>query len=220
MRDRIDAVRLYRKIDNNRHSILGWVEGPGALAADLRGLSDFYMDLLEEPEWCSDLMAICTDTSIRFAKAQLDAGADSIGIGDAMCSQVSTETYTTLIQPFQLKLVEAIQAHGGIVRLHICGQTQHLLPGIAKLGVEIFDVDHMVDLKAAREALGPRTVLAGNINPAAGVRFGNPERIRSHVKRNFAEAGPPYMVCAGCEIPAGTPHENLSALCDPVPASM
>jgi uroporphyrinogen-III decarboxylase len=29
--------------------------------------------------------------------------------------------------------------------------------------------------------------------------------------------GNPYMVNAGCEIPSGTPEENLSALCDPIP---
>jgi uroporphyrinogen-III decarboxylase len=141
MRDRVDAVRLYRERDDNRHS---------------------------------------------------------------------------LIWPHQVKLVEAIHSFGGYARLHICGQTQHLWPGIARLGVDVFDVDHMVDLKEARKALGPKVSLAGNINPAAAVRFGEPEAIRHHVRRNYAEAEAPYMVCAGCEIPAGTPQENLAALCEPV----
>lgn len=216
MRDRIDAVRLYRERDQGNHSILGWVEGPGALAADLRGLSDFYMDLLEEPHWCGELMDICTETAIRFAKAQLDAGADTIGIGDAMCSQVSAGTYHSLIWPRQMKLVEAIRNQGGRVRLHICGQTRHLWHGIAQLGIDIFDVDHMVGLAEARRALGPKVALAGNIDPVAGVRYGNPEAIREHIRRNYAEAGPPYMVCAGCEIPSGTPPKNLAVLCQPV----
>jgi len=30
--------------------------------------------------------------------------------------------------------------------------------------------------------------------------------------------GNPYFVNAGCEIPAGTPVENLKALCKPIPA--
>jgi MtaA/CmuA family methyltransferase len=216
MRDRIDAIRLYRERDDNRHSILGWIEGPGALAADLRGLSEFYMDLLEEPDWCGELMDICTDTAIRFAKAQLDAGADSIGVGDAMCSQVSAEAYHSLILPRQMRLVEAIHEQGGIARLHICGQTRHLWAGINKLAIDILDVDHMVDLAEARRALGPKVALAGNIDPVAGVRFGKPEEIRAHVRRNYTESGPPYMVCAGCEIPAGSPMQNLAALCEPV----
>ena len=213
MRDRLDAVRWFRERDDGNHSILGWVEGPGALAANLRGLSDFYMDLLEEPEWCGELMDICTETAIRFARAQLEAGADSIGIGDAMCSQLSGDVYQSLIQPRQKRLVEAIHTSGGIVRLHICGQTRHLWQGIRNLGVDIFDVDHMISLKEARAALGPKIVLAGNINPVADVRFGTPENIRSHLRRNHADAGDPYMICAGCEIPSGTPPENLAALC-------
>jgi uroporphyrinogen-III decarboxylase len=37
------------------------------------------------------------------------------------------------------------------------------------------------------------------------------------VKAIYKAVGNPYMVGAGCEIPVGTPHENLKALCAPVP---
>jgi MtaA/CmuA family methyltransferase len=174
MRDRLDAIRLYVEKDAGRHSILGWVEGPGALAADLRGLSDFYMDMLEDPQWCGRLLDICMEAGIRFAAAQIEAGADTIGIGDAMCSQVSAQSHLELIQPRQKKLIEAIHARGARVRLHICGQTRHLWPGLTSLGVDILDCDHMVDLSAARKAFGPTLVLAGNIDPVSGVRNGTP----------------------------------------------
>jgi uroporphyrinogen decarboxylase len=35
------------------------------------------------------------------------------------------------------------------------------------------------------------------------------------VQRAYESAGNPYMVNAGCEIPSGTPPENLRALCEP-----
>lgn len=216
MRDRLDAVRLFVGKDNGQHSIMGWVEGPGALSADLRGLEDFYMDLIEEPEWCEELLDISTEASKRFAIAQLKAGADTIGIGDAMCSQISTATYESLILPRQKKLVKAIHDAGGKVRLHICGQTEHLWNGIASLGIDIFDVDAMVSLERARQRLGPKVVLAGNLNPVDDLRFGNPEAIREGVSQCLSNAGKPFMVCAGCEVPSGTPEENLRALCAPI----
>lgn len=218
MRDRIDAIRLYRNIDDNQHSILGWVEGPGALSADLRGLQEFYMDLLEDPDWCAELLDISTEASLRFALAQVAAGADTIGIGDAMCSQVSAAVYENLILPRQQRLVRAIREAGARVRLHICGQTRHLWPGIATLGVDIIDVDWMVPLKEMRQALGPRVVLAGNLDPVKAIRFGKQDAIRSGVQHCHDQAGIPFMVCAGCEVPSGTPDENLHALCAPVPA--
>ena len=216
MRDRIDAVRLYRERDNNQHSIMGWVEGPGALAADVRGLQDFYMDLLEDPDWCEELLDICAETSRRFALAQITAGADTIGMGDAMCSQVSASTYEDLILPRQKTLIDAIHAAGAKVRLHICGQTRHLWPGINTLGIDIIDVDWMVPLPEIRQALGPKVVLAGNLDPAKELRFGEAKAIRESVLRCYKEAGEPFMAGAGCEIPSGTPHENLKALCEPV----
>ncbi|MBW7997615.1 MAG: uroporphyrinogen decarboxylase [Candidatus Glassbacteria bacterium] len=216
MRDRIDAVRMYRKLDGQQYSVLGWVEGPAAEAADLRGVSRFFTDLIDDPEWVCELMDICVDVAIEFARIQVESGADTIGIGDAVASQVSPDMYESMIQTREKKLVGAIRAMGAKVRLHICGDTTHLLPGIAGLGIDIMDVDHMVDMKTVREALGGNVCIAGNIDPANGVYTGTAEEIRADVRRTYEIVGNPYMVTAGCEVPSGTPVKNLKALCEPV----
>jgi len=218
MRDRIDAVRLYRERTGDHYSILGWVEGPAALGGDVRGLSDFLMDLLEEPEATAELLDICTETSIRFALAQIEAGADTIGVGDAICSQISGGTYTELIQPRQRRLFEAIRDAGARVRVHICGQTRQLWPSLAELPYDIFDVDHMVDMEVARQSM-PQAVLAGNHDPVSDILRGAPATIREMTLACRQAAGLRFMVNAGCEIPSTTPHENLQALCEPLVAS-
>jgi uroporphyrinogen decarboxylase len=101
--------------------------------------------------------------------------------------------------------------------MHICGNITHLLPGLASLDLDIIDVDHMVDLRTVRKELGTRTVIAGNIDPVAGVLRSTPDAIRQAVRDCYAQAGNPFMVGAGCEIPSRTPVENLRALCEPVP---
>lgn len=216
MRDRVDAVRLFKERAGGRHSILGWIEGPAAEAADVRGVQNFLMDAIEEPEFACALMDRCVEAGIEFARAQIEAGADTIGIGDAIASQVSPAIYSGMVQPREKRLVQAIRAMGAWVKLHICGNITHLLPGIADLGVDVLDVDHMVDLRAARAAVGPKVVLTGNIDPAAGVLRGTPDAIRARMRECLAEAGMPYMANAGCEIPAGTPEENLLAVCEPM----
>lgn len=213
MRDRIDAVRLYREQAGDRYSILGWVEGPAALSADLRGLSEFLMDLMEEPEWSGDLLDLATETAIHFALAQIAAGADTIGVGDAICSQISGEVHRELVLPRQRRLMDAIQAAGARVRLHICGQTRQLWEGLRTLPINILDCDHMVDLVAARAVFPAATVLAGNIDPVKVMRFGPAEAIAPLVAACAKAAAPAFMVAAGCEVPSGTPNENLLALC-------
>ncbi len=216
MLDRVNAVRLFKEKFGGEYSIMGWVEGPAAEAADVRGVTTFLMDLLDDEVWTCEFMDMLVEVGIGFARAQIEAGADTIGIGDAIASQVSPDMYERLIQPREKRLVGAIRSMGVLVRLHICGNTTQLLPGIADLGVDIMDVDHMVDMLTVRKALGDGVALCGNIDPAGAVRTGSPASIRESIRNIYAEVGNPYMVGAGCEIPSGTPEENLRALCEPV----
>jgi MtaA/CmuA family methyltransferase len=216
MLDRVKAAELYQLHYRSEYSILGWVEGPAAEAADLRNLMPFLIDLMDDEPFACELMDLCTETAIHFARAQLDAGADTIGIGDAIASQVSPDTYEELIQPREKRLVKAIQSMGGRVKLHICGNITHLLPGIADLGLDVLDVDYKVDLATVRAAVGPRVALAGNMDPVSVILNGTPGSIRDAVRKAHAEAGAPYLVNAGCEIPSATPACNLRALCEPL----
>lgn len=216
MLDRVRAVELYQRHHHGEHSILGWVEGPAAEASDLRNLMPFLIDLLDDEPFACELMDLCVENAIRFARAQLHAGADTIGIGDAIASQVGPDTYEELIRPREKRLVQAIQAMGGRVKLHICGNITHLLPGIADLGVDVLDVDHKVDLATVRAAVGPKVAIAGNMDPVSIIRNGTPDSIREAVRKACREAGAPYLVNAGCEIPSGTPACNLRALCEPL----
>lgn len=215
-RDRLDALRLFRAQTRDHYSILGWVEGPAALASTLKGPEDFLLDLLDEPEKTADLLEACTEVAIAFALKQLEAGADTIGIGDAIASQASPQLYETLILPREKHLISAIQKAGGLARLHICGNTTHLLPGMATLNCDLIDLDHAVDLAHARQILGPQPVLTGNLDPVHAIERSTPEAIRTSLRECARAAGPRYMVNAGCEIPAATPHENLHALCEPL----
>ena len=215
MLDRVNAVRGFKESLGDQYSILGWVEGAGAEAADLRGVSRFMMELRDAEPCGARLLDRCLEVGVEFARAQLEAGADTIGIGEAIASQVSPDIYERLLLPRALELAGAIHDAGGKVRLHICGNITHLLPMIAELECEIVDVDHMVRMRDVRRALGSRTVLAGNVNPVE-VFNTDPPAIRARLLRARAEAGEPWMAAAGCEIPSGTPERNLRALCEPI----
>jgi uroporphyrinogen-III decarboxylase len=70
------------------HSVLGWVEGPLAEYADLRGTEKAMLDLIEKPELYLAAGEVVIENAIAFARAQIAAGADMIGIGDAAASLV------------------------------------------------------------------------------------------------------------------------------------
>jgi MtaA/CmuA family methyltransferase len=216
MANTVRTVRTYKDRVFRKYSIHGWVEGPAAEAANLRGVQSFLMDVLLDPGWCSEVMELCTEVAIDFARAQIESGADVIGVGDSICSQLPPDFYADLVAPRQQRLFEAINAAGARTRLHICGDITHLLPCIKDLSVDVLDVDHLVDIAAVRRAVGNQVVLAGNLDPVTDLLHGTPEGIRRTVRDIYERIGNPMIVTAGCEIPRDTPHENLSALCEPV----
>jgi len=217
MLDRVRGIEEMAKFARGRYSILGWAEGPVAEAADLRGVTNFLMDLVMEPGFAGDLMDRCVEVGIEFAKAQIEAGADTIGVGDAIASQVSADLYDEMIFAREERLFDGIHEAGGLVRLHICGNTTHLLPHFARLNVDIIDLDWQVDMAKARAILGPTRTLVGNLDPVSSVMKSTPERIRNDILGIYRMVGNRYMVGAGCEIPVDTPMENLKALCAPIP---
>ena len=93
MRDRLQAVSRFRELVGGQVPIMGWVEGALAEAADLRGVSQLMMDMFERPEWVVELLEFCCEQEILFARAQINAGADIIGLGDAVSSQISPGWY-------------------------------------------------------------------------------------------------------------------------------
>jgi MtaA/CmuA family methyltransferase len=212
MYDRVQAVELFKKQIGTEKIIEGWVEGPCAEAGDLRGISELMMDFYEAPQFVHDLFDFTTELGWAFAKAQIDAGADLIGIGDAMCSLIGPQLYKEFVWSYEKRLIDKIHKHGATVRLHICGNISDLLEDIAKLRCEFVDIDYPVSMTDARQGLGPDQVIAGNLNPVAVLRDTNPEAIYRELENCHKRAGENYIVAAGCEIPPDTTDENIQVL--------
>ena len=212
MSDRLNGLRLLKECVGSDKIIEGWVEGPCAAAADLRGLSNLMVDFYDDPAFVRDLFEFVLDLGVRFALAQLEVGADIIGIGDSPASLVGPQIYRDFVIPFENRLVAGIHAVGGRVRLHICGNTRPLLADMGRLGCDIVDLDSMTPLSGARAQMPSGQVLLGNVDPVRVVRDGSPESVYAAVAECHGQAGARFIVGAGCEIPRGTPSANLKAL--------
>ena len=213
MHNGIKALALYRERVGKDKIIEGWIEGPVAEAADLRGINTLMMDFFDDPAFVRDLFAFVIEMELRFAREQIKAGADIIGMGDAAASLVGPQIYDEFVWPYEKQLVDGIHALGGKVRLHICGNTRRILEGIGKLGCDIVDIDFLAPLSEARQKMGPDTVLLGNLNPVAVLRNGDPAGVTAATAECHRQAGPRFIVGAGCEVPRDTPAENLRAHC-------
>jgi MtaA/CmuA family methyltransferase len=211
MSDRLSAIRHFRESVGGRVPILGWVEGALAEAADLRGLTSVLTDMYDRPAWLHELLELCAGVEIAFARAQVEAGADIVGLGDSLCSQISPAMYCEFALPHEQRIFAAVHEMGATTRLHICGNTTRLLPDMARSGADIIDLDWMVDWRHACAVLGDGPAPCGNFDPVRIMLQGTPLEVRQAVAYCLKWGGASSLSAAGCEIPAGTPQENLLA---------
>ncbi|RIK83261.1 MAG: hypothetical protein DCC67_06035 [Planctomycetota bacterium] len=210
----VSALRLMKSQVGRDKALMGWVEGPCAEGADLRGINALMLDFYDDPDFVHQLFEFVVDMELRYARAQIEAGADLVGIGDAAASLVGPKFYDEFVWPYEKKLVDGLRAMGTRVRLHICGNTRRILPGMGRLECDIVDLDYLTPVAEARQAMGKRQVLLGNLNPVAALRDSSPQAITAAIAECHRQAGPRFIVGAGCEVVRDTPAANVRALAD------
>lgn len=216
MADRVDAAARLAAGAGDRVAVLGWVDMPFAEACSICGVSEFMLSLLDDPAFAHDVLDRITLAVIDFALAQLRAGAHMIGAGDAAASLVSPALYSEFVLPYEQRVCDAVHAEGGLVKLHICGNTTSLLELMAESGADLYNVDHLVPLSRAKEVYAAAgKCFKGNLDPVADMMQSTPERCRERALECIAVAqGSRFMLSAGCEIPAATSDEVFRAFCE------
>ncbi len=212
MHDRVKAAALLKERVAGQKIVEGWIEGPCAEAADLRGINTLMTDFADDPAFVRDLFEFTVGMELAFARAQVEAGAEIMGVGDAAASLVGPAIYEEFVWPYERKLVDGLHSMGARVRLHICGRTRRIFPGMGRLGCEIVDLDWMAPVAEARRVMGPDQILLGNIDPVSVLRNGTPESVAVAMEECRAQAGPRYIAGAGCEVVRDTPHANVLAM--------
>lgn len=214
MTNGINAIALLRQKVGQDKIVEGWIEGPMAEAADLRGINTVMLDFYDDPDFVRDLFAFVVEMELRFAKGQVEAGVDLIGVGDAAASLIGPELYYQFVWPYEKKLIDGLHALGARARLHICGNTRFALKGMGQLGCEIVDLDFLSPVAQGRAEMGPDQIILGNVNPVTVVRNGTPDDVHRSLAACHREAGARFVIGPGCEIPRDTPHENVRAFAE------
>jgi MtaA/CmuA family methyltransferase len=214
MHSAVMALELMKSQVGQEKVLMGWVEGPCAEGADLRGINTLMLDFFDDPAFVRDLFDFILEMELRYAQAQIEAGADLIGIGDAAASLVGPKIYEEFVWPYEKRLVDGLHALGTRVRLHICGNTSRILDGMGRLGCEIVDLDYLASIADARRAMGADQILLGNLNPVATLRDSSPPAITAALAECHRQAGARFIVGAGCEVVRDTPLENVQAMID------
>ena len=215
----IECVRyLAREIGNDVFIYAFFDQGPFSLAAIIRGIETFMLDLAikKELKLIHKLIDFCRQSSEIFGKALIDAGAHVVGIGDAVASPdvVSPETYEQFAFPYEKQMAENISKYGGKLGIHICGNTTSILPKLAQTGAKVLDLDYKTDMKQAMNICQGKVAMRGPIDPSSVLAQSTPEEVESKCREaiEILGKGGCFMLSSGCDIMKTTPPENIKAM--------
>ncbi len=216
MADRVEAARILARAAGDRCLILGWVDMPFAEACSMCGVTEFLLLLVDDPPLAHRLLDFLTERVIGFSRAQLEAGVPMIGAGDAAASLISPAQYREFALPYERRVVQAVHAAGGRVKLHICGNTAALLSDMVESDADLLNVDHLVPFEAACEVYGRAgRCFKGNLDPVSDLLQSTPASCGAQCADRIRRArGLRFMLSPGCEVPAATRDETFRAFCE------
>lgn len=120
--------------------------------------------MANEPELFAAILDRLADIAIASLSAQVEAGASAIQLFDSWAGCLSPQMYESHVFDASAKIMQAMEALG-VPRTHFGINTGELLPLMRDVGAEIVGVDWLVPLDAARQRLGGRVALQGNLDP-------------------------------------------------------
>jgi len=206
------ALRLLRKSLGWDVAVVGKVFGPWTLGYHVFGVQEFLMDTLLKPEAVRRAMRQLIEVTVRFAQAQVEAGADAITLADHCTRDLcAPEAYRDFLFEIHRELVARIPCP---LILHICGDTADRLPYICGTGIACFHFDSKVPAATARKLAGDKMALMGGTSNLHVIRCGTPEAIAADVREKSA-AGID-IIGPECAVPLDAPWRNLKQLADDV----
>ncbi len=227
----IDAVATIRQALDGRVPLIGFSGSPWTLACYMvegRGSSDFrQIKSLRygRPDLMHHLLNVTAQAVTRYLQAQVQAGAQALMLFDTWGGVLSDADFSTFSQAYLKQIISALKASPDTAAVPIIVFTKgggQWLERLADTGAQGVGVDWTVDLAAARQRIGQRVAIQGNLDPMA--LMGPPAAIRelaiATVDRYDHDPALPsglgHIFNLGHGISQFTPPEHVAVLVDAV----
>ncbi len=213
----LDAIKLVKKELDGRVPVIGFAGAPWTLASYMiegSGSKNFTKIkglMYSEPDTLLSLLNKLSDAVADLLLAQIKAGADVVQIFDSWAGILTPEYFKKFSMPFLKDVVQKVKKAGVPVIL-FARDAGHSFPELAEIGADVLSVSWTEDLEQARQAVGSKVGLQGNLDPSA--LFAPKEVLLRETKNVLQKAGshPGYIFNLGHGILPKTPVDNAKAL--------
>ncbi len=205
----IDAIKIL-KSEIEDAPIIGNITGPISTASSMMEPVDFYKELRKKKEKSHEMMNFITNQLMKFAIAQIEAGADIIAISDPSGTGeiLGPRFFEEYVVEYINRIVDAARDRGCYTIVHICGQMNKVYNQIAKIRADILSFDSVVSISEAKKNLKGRLIM-GNISTYA-LEFADSKKIAKLT--NFCRKNGSDIISPACGLGMRTPLKNIQEI--------
>ncbi|MED5412176.1 MAG: uroporphyrinogen decarboxylase [Pseudomonadota bacterium] len=191
-----DAVALIRRELNGSVPLIGFSGSPWTLATYMiegGGSKDFRVAkefMYNNPEAMHLLLDKLADAVIDYLNSQIRAGAQAVQIFDTWGGILTTTNYLDYSLAYMKKIVANLisENEGRSVPIILFTKNGGLwLEPIADSGADAVGLDWTIEIGKARERIGERCALQGNMDPS--ILYASPQAIHAEVGNILASFG-------------------------------
>jgi uroporphyrinogen decarboxylase len=221
----MDAVSLTRRELDGKVPLIGFSGSPWTLATYMveggssKTFGTIKKMIYQEPAVAHELLGILADTVTDYLNAQIASGAQAVQIFDTWGGALSAPAYREFSLDYMARIVEGLrrESEGRPVPVILFSKgcnTQ--LEALAETGCDALGVDWTITLAEARQRVGGRVALQGNLDPA--ILLADTDTIRREVAETLASFGhgPGHVFNLGHGITPDVNPDHLAALVDAV----
>jgi len=164
-----------------------------------------------DPTTWHQLMETLTEVTIRYLRAQVEAGAQAVQLFDSWVGALGRLEYEEHVLPYSARIFAALKS-SGVPTIHFGTSTAALLEQMASAGSDVMSVDWRLPLDQAWARIRPGQGIQGNLDPTVMMApFEVIEReARKVLDRAAGRAG--HVFNLGHGVLADTPSDHLTRL--------
>ena len=205
----LDTLKIVKIKAGPSVSIHAEVFSPFTHFMELFGYQDALIGLVTDHGKAHALLDRLTEASIAFALAEVSCGIDALLISSAFAGApfLSRKLYQEFVVPYEKRVVDTVNAAGGIVYTHTCGSIGDrldLMEATGTQGIDTLDPPPLGngDLAIAKRDFGDRLFFKGNMDSVAILNYKTEEEVIAEAT-NRIEIGKPgagYILSTACSV--------------------
>jgi len=211
----LEMIRRAKATFGDTVCVMGRIAAPFSTLGLIYGIDTLLVKMLENPDLVHDNMAFFIEHQLAFGRAQLDAGADVLWLGDCVADSkfLRPEHFKSFAFDTAAAVARPITGDGGLVIYHTCETSVPHLTLQTQLPVSAVNVGEGASIAALRNELGTDMCLTGNFDPIL-LRDGTPEQVAESAEAMMRQnrVGGGYVFNTGEGVMANTPPENVAAM--------